>query len=161
MFALKPREKRMPLLPRAAHPFRWMMTEEFPALFNRLFGEWPLFEAPEWEPRWEMTIEEKEKEFLVRAEMPGFEVGEVKVEVTGETLTVEAEHKEPAEAEKKEVKPEKEEKEERVYAHVKRTITLPPGVEFEKAEAVYRNGVLEVHLPRKPEAIGRRVEVKA
>lgn len=38
--------------------------------------------------------------------------------------------------------------------------TLPPEVELEKVEAVYRNGVLEVHLPRKPEAVGRRVEVK-
>jgi len=84
--------------------------------------------------------------------MPGFEPKEVKVELVGERLTIEAEHKEPAEEGKKE--------EERVYAHVKRVITLPPGVNPEKIEATYRNGVLEVHVPRTPEPTGRRIEVK-
>jgi len=49
---------------------------------------------------------------------------------------------------------------ERGYAHVKRMVTLPPELELEKVEAIYRNGVLEVHLPRKPEVVGRRIEVK-
>jgi len=39
-------------------------------------------------------------------------------------------------------------------------VTLPPELELEKVEAIYRNGVLEVHLPRKPEVVGRRIEVK-
>jgi len=110
-----------------------------------------VLETPEWPYRWGLTMEEKEKEVLVRVELPGFAVEEVKVELTGDRLMVEAEHKEPEE---------KKEKEERAYAHVKREMTLPPEVDVEKAEAIYRNGVLEVHLPRKPEAVGRRLEVK-
>jgi HSP20 family molecular chaperone IbpA len=43
---------------------------------------------------------------------------------------------------------------------VKRIITLPAALELEKVEAVYRNGMLEVHVPREPEAVGRRIEVK-
>jgi HSP20 family molecular chaperone IbpA len=39
-------------------------------------------------------------------------------------------------------------------------ITLPPDVEFERAEAVYRNRVLEVRISRRPEAVGRRIEGK-
>jgi HSP20 family molecular chaperone IbpA len=39
-------------------------------------------------------------------------------------------------------------------------LTLPAGLELEKAEATYRNGVLEVLLPRGPEMVGRRIEVK-
>jgi HSP20 family protein len=132
-------------------PFRWM-PEELPTWFNRLFTSWPMMEVPEWPYTWGLTTEEKEKEFIVRIELPGFEPAEVKVELLGETLKVEAEHKEPAEK--------AEEKVERAYAHVKREVTLPPGVELEKAEALYRNGVLEVHVPRKPEAVGRRIEVK-
>jgi HSP20 family protein len=151
MFALKPWTKRTPApLPRAETPFGWMF-EEFPTLFNRFFSSWPVMETPEWPYLWGLTTEEKEKEVVVRVELPGFEPEELKVELLGERLTVEAEHKEPAE---------KAEEAERASAHVKRVLTLPPGVELEKAEAAYRNGVLEVHLPRKPEVMGRRIEVK-
>jgi len=153
MFALIPRTKRtMAPLPRAENLFRWL-PEEVENLFERFWPAFPVQETPEWPYRWGLTMEEKEKELLVRVELPGFAPEEVKVELTGDRLLVEAEHKEPAEKEK-------EEKPERTYAHVKREVTLPPEVELEKAEAIYRNGVLEVHLPRKPEAVGRRVEVK-
>jgi len=149
MFALMPWTKRtMAPLPRAETPFRWL-PEEFENVFNRFLTSFPVLETPEWPYRWGLTMEEKEKEVLVRVELPGFMPEEIKVELTGERLMVEAEHKEPAEK-----------KEERAYAHVKRELTLPPEVELEKAEASYRNGVLEVHLPRKPEAVGRRIEVK-
>jgi HSP20 family protein len=155
MFALRPRRRTAALMPRMEAPFSWI-PEEFAPLFNRFFSSWPIMETPEetpeWPYTWGLTTEEKEKEIVVRVELPGFEPGELKVEFLGERLTVEAEHKEPAE------KPE--EKTERAYAHVKRMVTLPPGVEPEKAEAVYRNGVLEIHLPRKPEVVGRRIEVK-
>lgn len=150
MFALMPRT-RTALLPRTEAPFRWM-PEEFETLFNRFFAGGPVMETPEWPYTWGVTTEEKEKEVVVRVELPGFEPAELKVEVTGELLTVEAEHREPAEKAT--------EKAERTYAHVKRVITLPPTVELEKAEATYRNGVLEVHVPRTPEAVGRRIEVK-
>lgn len=157
MFALTPWTKRTTsLLPRAETPFGWM-PEEFATLFNRFMTSMPILETPEWTYPWGMTIEEKEKEVVVRVELPGFAPEEIKVEVTGESLKVEAEHKEPAE---KEEKGEKKEPAKTAYAHVKRELTLSPLVEAEKAEAVYRNGVLEVHLPRKPEAVGRRIEVK-
>jgi len=150
MFALTPRTRRtMAPLARVEAPFAFM-PEEFTNLFNRFFTNWPLLETAEWPYRWNLTMEELEKEIVVRVELPGFTPEEVKVEVTGERLLVEAEHKEPAE------KPEAE----RAVTHVKREITLPPEIEAEKVEAMFRNGVLEVHLPRKPEAVGRRIEVK-
>jgi len=154
MFGLVPRAKKAALVPKAEYPLRWM-PEEFSNLFNRVFNRWPMMpmlpEEPEWEPRWGLTVEEKEAEFLVKAEMPGFEPNEVKVELLGERLTIEAEHKVPAEKGKEE---------ERVYARVKREFTLPVGVNPEKIEATYKNGVLEVKIPRTPEAVGRRIEVK-
>lgn len=154
MFALKPMTKRTMVPLPSETAFRWL-PEEFETLFNRFFAPFPVVELPEWPERWGLTTEEKEKEIVVRAELPGFTPEELKVEVTGERLMVEAEHKEPAEK-----KEEKAEKTERAYVHVKRELTLPPGVEPEKAEATYRNGVLEVHVPRKAEAVGRRLEVK-
>jgi len=151
MFALKPWTRRMPArLPRIERPFG-LVPEEFTTLFDRFFPNWPVPETDEWPYAWGLTTEEKEKEIVFRMELPGFEPEEVKLELLGERLTVEAEHKEPAE---------KEERTERVHAHVRRELTLPPEVELEKAEALYRNGVLEVHLPRKAEMVGRRIEVK-
>jgi len=154
MFALMPwRKRETALLPRAETPFGWL-PEEYERLLTRFLPTWPVMETPEYP--WGMTMDEKEKEVVVRVELLGFELEEVKVEVVGELLTVEAEHMEPVE--KKEGK--EKEKVERGYAHVKRMVTLPPELELEKIEAVYRNGVLEVHLPRKPEVVGRRIEVK-
>jgi len=149
MFALTPWTRRtMTPARRTESPFPWM-PEEFATMFNRFLTEWPVFETAEWPYRWGLTTEEKEKELVVRAELPGFTPEEVKLEVTGERLMVEAEHK----VEKG--------KEEAERAYVRRTISLPPEVETEKAEATFRNGVLEVHLPRKAEALKRRIEVKA
>jgi len=155
MFALRPLTKRntLPRL-RAETPFDWMQ-EEFSTLFHRFFPVMPVMETEEWPYGWDLKMEEKEKELIIRLELPGLEAPEVKVEVLGDELQVEAEHKELPKKEEK-----VEEKVESTYAHVKRTVTLPKEIELEKAEAVYRNGVLEVHFPRTPAAIGRKIEVK-
>jgi HSP20 family protein len=153
MFALAPwrKERRgRELLPRGE---RFRLFNELESLFEPLF-RWPL--APEEvEVPWGITAEETEKEVVFRAELPGFELAEVAVWVSGEVLTMEARHEEPAPKEK-----EKEPKAEARFAHVRRAITLPPTVNPEKAEAAYRNGVLEVRFPKVPEVLGRRIEVK-
>jgi HSP20 family protein len=153
MFSLMPRRKSMMTTPRLEAPFGWL-PEEFEHMFNRLFTRWPMEETAEWPYGWGMTTEEKEKEVIMRFELPGFEPPELKVEVAGGVLTVEAEHKVPEAKEKEEKKPE------RVHTHVKRVLTLPPEVEPEKVMAVYRNGVLEVSFARKAEMTPHRIEVK-
>jgi len=146
MFALMPWPRRSALLPRVEMP------DELESVFDRLFN-FPVIDTPEWPKRWGLTTEVNDKETLIRFEMPGFEPAEVKVEVIGEQLIVEAGHRT---AEEKAG-----ERTERMQTHVRRTITLPPGANLEKVEAIYRNGVLEIHLPRAPEALGRRIEVRA
>jgi len=151
MFARMPWTRRQALLARADLP------EEFGTLVNRLLTNpfltsWPMIEATEGPEWWGLTTEENDKELMIRIELPGFEPAELKVEVIGERLAVEAEHKESESATK--------ERNGRAYAHVKRTITLPSNLETEKVEATFRNGVLEVHIPRMPKAVGRRIEVK-
>jgi HSP20 family protein len=155
MFALMPwKKERMPaaVARRMETPFR-LMAREFEPFFHRLFGEWPLLEPETWGlPPWGFETEEREKEYLIRAELPGFEAAELEVKLTGNELIIVAEHKEP--------EGKKEEKAERHYAKVERSVTLPPDVIPEKLEALYRNGVLEMHVPKAPEAAGRRIEVK-
>ena len=157
MFGLMPWRRERPteaLLPEA-RPLG-LMRRELDTLFDRFFGLWPLDlpEGTEFPPTWGLKVEEKEKEVVVRAEAPGFEPAELDVTILGDVLTIIAMHK-PAKKEGKEV----EVKEERV-AEMKRYVTLPPGVDLARIEAFYRNGVLEIHLPRTAEALGRRIEIK-
>jgi HSP20 family protein len=137
-----------PLTRTEPSPFA-VLRREFASLFERAFPTWPftnLWEMPEPEG---VTMEEGEKEVVVRAEVPGFEPNEIEVEMHENLLTIRAEHKE-----------EKGEAAERRHARLERTVTLPAGIEPEKVEARYRNGVLEVHVPLPPEALPRRIEVK-
>ncbi len=152
MFGVVPRKReRMAreLLPWMERPFR-LMRREFEPLFNRFLGEWPL-PLTLWESIWGLETEETEKEYVVRAELPGFDAPELVVEVHGELLTVRAEHKEAKKVEGEE---------ETRFAEFKRTVMLPPGVEKDKVEARYHTGILEIHLPKGPEVVGRRIEVK-
>jgi HSP20 family protein len=145
MFGLTPQRRE-----RAAMPLE-RLRQEFASLFDRAFG---------WAVPWEtmepygFEMEDKGPEVVVRAEMPGFEIGEIDVRLAGNVLTIVAEHKEKAEGKEKEPV-------ERAYGRLERTVTLPEGVEPAKVEAHYRNGVLEVHLPKAPGLQPRRIEVKA
>jgi HSP20 family protein len=134
-------------------PFE-LLRREFAPLFNRAFAGWPFpFESP-WEMMepWGLAMEEKGPEVVIRAEMPGFEASELDVQLTGDLLTIRAEHKEVPGKEGKPI--------ERPHGRLERTLTLPEGIMLEKVTACYRNGVLEVHVPKTPEAQPLRIEVK-
>jgi len=130
-----------------------LLRREFASLFDRAFAGWPVPFEMSWEMTepWGVEMEEGEKEVVVRAEMPGFEASELEVTLRNNLLTLRAEHREPA----------AEGAAERRQARLERTVLLPPGIDPEKVEARYRNGVVEVHVPRTPQAQPRRIEVKA
>jgi HSP20 family protein len=107
--------------------------------------EW-FHEAPTWE------VIEAATEALYRLLLPGFEVGEIELSVVGNEMTLRAEHRVPAETP---VHPEA-----APYGLVELTVTLPASLEPERMEARLRNGLLEVHIPRVPDAVPRRIEVK-
>jgi HSP20 family protein len=96
---------------------------------------------------WDFDITENENQITVRAEIPGFEPNELDVEMQNDVLTIKAE---------KEQKGERGEE----YRSFYRSVTLPAGVDTEKAQATYRNGVLELHIPRSAGAAPRRIQVK-
>ena len=130
------------------------MRNEFDELFGRFYGELP-FSVPEpstaWP--WELTALDKPNEIVVKAEAPGFEVGDFEVLVRGNELVLHAAKK-------------AETKEEGKY-HVVRerkcyeSVTLPPGVNTEKVEAKYHNGVLTITVPKTEESKGRKVVIKS
>jgi HSP20 family protein len=129
------------------------MRGELDSLFDRFFGDWPTPAGRDWPMMgWGFDVDDKENEIVVRADAPGFEPDDFNVEIVGENLVLEAEHKE-----------EEKKGNGRHYRHgtLYRRVALPHGVETDKIEARYHNGVLEVHVPKGEEAKGKRITVKA
>ena len=94
----------------------------------------------------------------VTIELPGMDMSDIDVAVRDDMLTVKGEKKVERQEEKKGYY-----LSERSYGAVYRTIPLPPGVDGEKAEASFKNGVLTIRLPQTPEAQAKvkRIEVKS
>ena len=133
-----------------ANPLR-LLRDEVERLFNPFVESWLAPVSELWRPAWSFDVEETDKEVVYRAEMPGFEVSELDLRGNGEIMTIRAEHGGTA-ASKENVATER--------RRVERTVTLPAGADPDKMTATYRNGLLEVHVPRVPEAESRWIEVK-
>lgn len=99
-----------------------------------------------------IDLDDTEKEFVVRADMPGFEPSEIDVRVSGNVLTLAAEHSEEQSDSNGGWQR---------RGRVHRSFTLPQGVLADQIDATYRNGVLEVHLPKSEECKPKRIAVKA
>ena len=99
---------------------------------------------------------DRKDELVLRADLPGLTEKDIEVTVQDGALTLRGQRKEEQEA-----------KEEDYYCcerwegSFSRTLTLPQGVNAEKVNASFKNGVLEVHLPKTKEAEGKRIEIKA
>jgi HSP20 family protein len=127
-------------------------------LFGRFFDNWlsprVTGEAHEWEPAVDMI--DRKDEIVLRADLPGLEQKDISVSVEGGVLSIRGERQE-----------QREEKEEDYYYSERwtggfyRALTLPPGVDADKIKATFKNGVLEVHIPKTKQASGKRVEIQA
>ncbi len=99
---------------------------------------------------------DKEKEVIVKADLPGVDKKDIKIKVDPKSISISGEMKKE--------KKEKEEKyyvEERVYGSFNRTIPLPEEVDPEKAEAKFEKGVLEITAPKvKPSKKVKEITLK-
>jgi HSP20 family protein len=129
---------------------------------NRFFGretaypeyrERELMAAAAWAPA--VDIKETPEEFIVKAELPEMKKEDIKVNVRENVLTIEGERKQ-----EKEEKNERYHRVERTYGSFMRSFRLPEGIDEKKMLATYKDGVLDVHLPKAPAAKPRTVEVK-
>jgi HSP20 family protein len=100
-----------------------------------------------------VNIYDDGESYLVRAEIPGINKDALELTVKGDQLTIRGE---------RDVKPEPDasyHRRERDSGQFRRVVTLPQAVDAEKINATYKLGVLEVRLPRKPEAQPRKISV--
>ena len=99
---------------------------------------------------------EKNGAYVVAAELPGVKKEDIHVSIDGAQVTLEAEVKREKEANKDE----RVLHSERVYGKVSRSFTLPQEVEETKAEAKFRDGVLELTLPKKAAAQRKQISIQ-
>jgi len=103
-----------------------------------------------------VDLENKDDEFVLTAELPGFEKDDIDVRVTDRTLRLEAEHAEETEAEEEGEYV----KRERHRASVARSISLPERVDADEISAAFNDGVLTVRLPKsEPMTQGKQIEI--
>jgi HSP20 family protein len=100
-------------------------------------------------------IEETPEEFLVKLDLPGISQKDVKVSLMGDTLTVRGERKLENTQKNGNVH-----HSERLYGSFERTFRLGAPVRNDGVTASYRDGVLEIHVPKAEEARMREIEVK-
>ena len=140
-------------------PFREL--EEVSDRLNRMFarpvasrtnGKETMIVA-DWTPS--VDISETEQEYQIKAEIPDVKKEDVKVMLEDGVLTIQGERKH-----EKEEKGKKYHRIERSYGSFVRTFSLPDVIEEEKVKAEFKDGVLNLHLPKSEKAKPKAIEVK-
>jgi HSP20 family protein len=102
-----------------------------------------------------VDIEETEADFVVKADLPDVKKEEITIHVQDGVLTIEGERRQ-----EKEEKGKRFHKIEREYGRFVRRFALPTEVDAEKVRAEFRDGVLNVTLPKAPAAKPKMIDVK-
>lgn len=118
-------------------PERWFTTDEFEVV------------APT------VDLYEEKDDIVVKAELPGIDKNNIEVNLTDHTLTIKGEKKK-----EEEVKKENYYRAERSYGSFLRTLELPRDVHADKVKASFKNGILEVRMPKTEEAKAKEIKVK-
>jgi HSP20 family protein len=133
------------------------MQREINRLFDNFFRggvqDDGTFGISYWSPA--VDIAEHDNEFIVKVELPGVSKDDVKITLGSNVLTIHGEKKQD-----RETKDDNYHRTERMYGSFQRSFTLPSTVRGDKIDAVYKDGILTVTLPKAEEAKPKQIEVK-
>lgn len=127
-------------------PSRWMRP------FEREWPAWPEMaelRAPA------VDLVDRENEILVRAELPGINKDDISISLTADSITIEAHSKKEEEEEKGAYR-----RREISSSSFSRSLWLPAEVDSDAAKATFKDGVLEVTLPKTAAAKRKQVPVE-
>lgn len=121
---------------------------------NRIFNE-SVRGAENASRAWAPVVDilETEGDLIVRAELPGLSREEIDIEITSETLTIKGERKMDEENKDRYLRVE------RPYGPFQRSFTIGVPVEASKVKASYRDGILEIVIPKAEEVKPKKIEV--
>lgn len=141
-------------------PFREIssLQREMDRLFGHYFGRMRGVEeeglaAAAWSPA--VDIYETDEKLVLKAELPGLKKEDIDIQVRDNTLTLKGEKKF-----EKEVKEENYHRVERAYGSFQRFFTLPSTIKQEGIEATFKDGILEISLPKAEEAKPKKVKIQ-
>jgi len=109
-------------------------------------------ESP-WAPA--LDVLEHENEVVVKAELPGIDQEDINLSIVDNTLTLSGEKKHETESNE-----EGHYRRERVFGSFQRSINLPAYVDADKVTATYKEGVLDIRLPKREEAKTKKIKIK-
>jgi HSP20 family protein len=130
------------------------MQQQFGRLFNGLL-DWPGQAQPNgtWVPP--LDVVETESELVYAFDLPGVAEDKIAIEIQDDTLTVSAEREQTAET-----SGERFYRFERRHGTFSRAVGLPQGVDDSRIQASYKDGVLEIRVPKPEEAKPRRIQLR-
>ena len=140
---------------------KWDPFREMEDVFDRYTKglNWPRFGRQEimthgdWVPR--VDIAETEKEFVIKVEVPEIKKEDVKISVDNGVLNIHGERKQ-----EKEEKGKKFHRVERFYGSFTRSFTLTDNVDETKIEASFKDGMLNVQIPKTEKSKPKAIDVK-
>lgn len=141
-----------------ADPFERSLTQlrnEFDSMLSRFWNNWSGSGDRSLQNSfgWSFDMDETDDAYVMRAEAPGFEANDFEVDVCGNYLTIKAEHKDEQHNGNN--------GSHYNYGRFERSTSLPSGIDSENIAARYHSGVLEVRVPKRPEARGKKITVQA
>ena len=139
-------------------PFRELseMRTTMDSLFGRRFIRPVRIVNGEGNGFFPVDLYETDDEVVVKASLPGVQLDEIDISVTGRFLTIKGERKEEDAEEKSNYF-----RQERRYGAFQRSLRLPVRVDAEQADATLDEGVLTVRLPKAAESRAKTIPVKA
>jgi HSP20 family protein len=136
------------------------MERWFEEMFRRPFfapGWMPRFGLPELKGEFSPSVDifEEGDHVVVKAEIPGMRKEDLEVSLTEDVITISGQKKGEEKIDRKDFF-----RYERSFGSFTRTLNLPAGVRSEEARASFKDGVLEVRIPRTPPAQGKKVTIE-
>ena len=125
-------------------------------LFEEFFSDFPFVSFPETRSQWNPAVDilERDGNLILQAELPGMAENQIELKIDGNNLILKGERKMSSEDKK-----ENYHRIESSYGSFTRTFMLPETVDADKVSAEYKNGILTVTLPHKPEIKPREIPV--
>jgi HSP20 family protein len=135
---------------------RWDPFKEWMSLQRRFDADIDHGESAygAWAPP--VDIFERGDDLVIRAEIPGVAKDAIDIDVENNTLTIRGERKRDEEFDGTTAY-----RTERTYGNFARSFSLPRTVDSTRISAAYRDGVLELTLPKAEEAKPKRIEISA
>ena len=134
---------------------RYDPFEDFFKDFGKGFWVKPFAMPAETELTMKIDVKEDDKGFTVKADIPGVKKEDIQIDVDEDRVALRAEVKQ----EKEEKKGEKVVDSERYNGMVSRSFALPAAVDANGAKAEYKDGVLNLLLPKKSNGSAKRITV--